>query len=1176
MATTMGDVSNVLFNICRITFFLHLLILASNVLLARCQNNVVPNQNLNGIPVLDNKLRVPIDNDRYQQQRGKLQLPANNGLVGGGYAGDQRPMLGNAVNPNLGLPGAADSRPLGDIKAGNNAIQDSKKHSSNKADRIAESDECRDDYNRFCSKVSKMNNFAVLECLQNSNKDSSTVLIRECNQYLWNYKMELTDDKRFREAAAQVCRKELDLCPGLEKFGAELLSCLVENVKDVEDTHCRQFVNRMEIITFSDYRLLQPFYSKCSDSVASLGCGSVQQTPQDVHLQGQTIQCLESKLDKVDKDCKAALLRIAELSSDDYHKDRALYFACRDDRERFCDTVAAGEGRVYKCLLQHKKEKEMSDQCFEALTIRQRVVAVDVKANKQLIKNCRREIQERGCVAMEGAKEVSLSSVLLCLEKNATNLSGECQADLFDIRKSLMEDYKVNPEIITFCIEEIRSSCNGLRREGKTLHCLMERAMKEKLSPSCNQAVLNLLKEVKAGNDFRLDPILAKTCSNSKGALCSKIPAGDAKVLSCLMDNVDSELMDKQCAQKLYELQYFISRDYTLDHQLFVSCKRDAKMLCNNEQKNIDGSMFACLHNHLHEKTGGLSSECSTQVHRALRQRAALISLNPMIEKKCRADLGHYCMDQKKKLDCLQNNYEGLEPKCKQAVHNYTQEESEDIRMNKALMKACSPMLKRYCQESLKRKVDEGDALVCLISHKNDADMDPKCAAGIEHFQIVQLKDYTLTFKFKQACKSDIQALCEPSLKSKENVLTCLSTEIRKATLLGEKHRVSENCRAQVKFEMLQKSEDIKLDPELNKACTDDLRKFCSSRTPGNADSLECLRKQEDKLSDRCYEKLFNRARELQEKPEWDYFLVKACQQMIKTTCKSSKDPLMECLQNHMHDANMDTTCKQAVTQRLQEESRDYRLNPTLRRVCFVDIGKFCGEKRREGKADREMDLQGAMMKCLQGKLEEGKKTLSPLCEKYVRHYQVETALNFELDPDVKKACTETAKSMCAEAISQPGEGLVIECLKDLLRQKKLDNVKCKNQIVRLTAEGVADVHVDPLLQEACRLDLKHYCHGVMRGQGQQMACLLEALEDKSVRLQKECEKMLKDRKELWEYAAEVAPPETLNELYLQLSASPSRNHFLMSFLSFMAGILFFGVCCGRATKRLPAGLKNK
>lgn len=34
------------------------------------------------------------------------------------------------------------------------------------------------------------------------------------------------------------------------------------------------------------------------------------------------------------------------------------------------------------------------------------------------------------------------------------------------------------------------------------------------------------------------------------------------------------------------------------------------------------------------------------------------------------------------------------------AIKNFTREESEDVRMNKVLMKACSPMLKRYCQVS--------------------------------------------------------------------------------------------------------------------------------------------------------------------------------------------------------------------------------------------------------------------------------------------------------------------------------------------------------------------------------------------------------------------------------------------------------------------------------------------
>lgn len=49
---------------------------------------------------------------------------------------------------------------------------------------------------------------------------------------------------------------------------------------------------------------------------------------------------------------------------------------------------------------------------------------------------------------------------------------------------------------------------------------------------------------------------------------------------------------------------------------------------------------------------------------------------------------------------CLQDHYTSLESECRMAIKNFTREESEDVRMNKVLMKACSPMLKRYCQVS--------------------------------------------------------------------------------------------------------------------------------------------------------------------------------------------------------------------------------------------------------------------------------------------------------------------------------------------------------------------------------------------------------------------------------------------------------------------------------------------
>lgn len=77
----------------------------------------------------------------------------------------------------------------------------------------------------------------------------------------------------------------------------------------------------------------------------ALTCPSVQ----DVHSQGEVIACLEKGLVReaeeqlgahaIKDECKKAIMRVAELSSDDFHLDRYLYFACREDRERFCENV---------------------------------------------------------------------------------------------------------------------------------------------------------------------------------------------------------------------------------------------------------------------------------------------------------------------------------------------------------------------------------------------------------------------------------------------------------------------------------------------------------------------------------------------------------------------------------------------------------------------------------------------------------------------------------------------------------------------------------------------------------------------------------------------------------------------------------------------------------------------
>ena len=57
-------------------------------------------------------------------------------------------------------------------------------------------------------------------------------------------------------------------------------------------------------------------------------------------------------------------------------------------------------------------------------------------------------------------------------------MAPECIGELKEMRRSLMEDYKVSPEVVRACAAEISGPCNDktMLREGRVLHCLMDLA----------------------------------------------------------------------------------------------------------------------------------------------------------------------------------------------------------------------------------------------------------------------------------------------------------------------------------------------------------------------------------------------------------------------------------------------------------------------------------------------------------------------------------------------------------------------------------------------------------------------------------------------------------------------------------------------------------------------------
>uniref|UniRef100_A0A671RUE9 Golgi apparatus protein 1 n=1 Tax=Sinocyclocheilus anshuiensis TaxID=1608454 RepID=A0A671RUE9_9TELE len=1037
--------------------------------------------------------------------------------------------------------------------------------------KLAEEAACREDVSRICPKHSWNNNLAVLECLQ--DRKDVRKQGRDCI-LLWNYKLNLTTDPKFESVAVEVCKTTISgikECAAEERGKGYLVSCLVDHRTNISEYQCNQYITKMTSIVFSDYRLICGFMDKCKDDINKLHCGSVNTGEKDIHSQGEVIACLEKGLVSeaeeqpaitIKEDCKKSIMRVAELSSDDFHLDRHLYFACREDRERYCENTPAGEGKVYKCLFNHKFEESMSDKCKDALSTRQKLIAQDYKVSYSLAKACKPDLRKYRCnmdTAMPRAREAKLSYLLLCLE--AAVHRGEASDAMWTDTGSA--PYSVVFHMFWFL----------LRRS------------------NWSNPLQTLIQETDPGADYRIDRALNEACESVIQTACKHIRNGDPMILSCLMEHLYTDKMVEDCEHRLLELQYFISRDWKLDPILYKKCQNDASRICHthgwNETSEFmpPGAVFSCLYRHAYrtEMQGRrLSRDCKTEVQRILHQRALDVKLDPELQQRCMTDLGKWCSEKTEagqELECLQDHLDELVTSCRDVVGNLTELESEDIQIEALLIRACEPVIQSYCHEVADNQIDTGDLMECLVANKHQKEMNEKCTVGVTHFQLIQMKDFRFSYKFKMACKEDVLKLC-PNIKKKVDVVICLSTTVRNDTLQeGKEQRVSMKCRKQLRVEELEMSEDIRLEPDLYESCWQDIKQHCQNVVFGNAQVIECLKEKKKQLTQHCHQKVFKLQETEMMDPELDFQLMRVCKQMIRRFCsETDAKNMLQCLKQNKNSELMDPKCKQMITKRQITQNTDYRLNPVLRKACKADIPKFCQGILSNAKDDNE--LEGQVISCL--KLKYADQRLSPDCEGQISVILQESALDYRLDPQLQLQCNDEIPRLCAEEVAaQEQTGQVEECLK--INLLKISHEGCKKEVLNILKESKADIFVDPVLHTACALDIKHQCAAIPPGRGRQMSCLMEALQDKRVRLQPECKKRLQDRIDMWSYAAKVAPAEGFSDLAGQVFTSPAKT-YILSMLAMCVVLLFLmGLLCGRITKRQgkrhsapPAGQKDR
>lgn len=75
--------------------------------------------------------------------------------------------------------------------------------------------------------------------------------------------------------------------------------------------------------------------------------------------------------------------------------------------------------------------------------------------------------------------------------------------------------------------------------------------------------------------------------------VCKDVRGGDARVLSCLMDNIGADHMPESCENALMQIQYFVARDFKLDPQLYRACRDDANRLCHASKSWEESNSYA-------------------------------------------------------------------------------------------------------------------------------------------------------------------------------------------------------------------------------------------------------------------------------------------------------------------------------------------------------------------------------------------------------------------------------------------------------------------------------------------------------------------------------------------------------------------------------------------------------
>eukprot|EP00735_Rhodelphis_limneticus_P009233 TRINITY_DN2626_c0_g1::TRINITY_DN2626_c0_g1_i1::g.25922::m.25922 TRINITY_DN2626_c0_g1::TRINITY_DN2626_c0_g1_i1::g.25922 ORF type:complete len:1031 (+),score=379.43,sp/Q92896/GSLG1_HUMAN/24.97/8e-63,sp/Q92896/GSLG1_HUMAN/22.61/2e-58,sp/Q92896/GSLG1_HUMAN/26.18/7e-54,sp/Q92896/GSLG1_HUMAN/25.39/4e-19,Cys_rich_FGFR/PF00839.12/47,Cys_rich_FGFR/PF00839.12/1.7e-08,Cys_rich_FGFR/PF00839.12/2.1e-11,Cys_rich_FGFR/PF00839.12/2.3e-12,Cys_rich_FGFR/PF00839.12/1.8e-12,Cys_rich_FGFR/PF00839.12/0.011,Cys_rich_ len=881
-------------------------------------------------------------------------------------------------------------------------------------------------YIEFYCKEVQPGSLRVYDCMKivksKPGITGSNPLSSECKKEIDKFRADLSQSSYKNVHMMNACKTDMPkYCPNVPKLKGKMLDCLRKHKKDLTDA-CKQQVTQEAIEAAQNIEFDAALNEACGNDASKL-CAGVEPG------EGRVISCLRSKRPQLSDSCKVKVEERMVQAAEDIRLNYPLAKACENEIRVHCQGVTPGNARIFECLADNRESIDFGAECTNELFKQLELITSDARFDYLLQEACKDDIKKK--CASEAEYPDGQGNIVSCLWYHHDEITAlTCKNEVHKIMELRMSRIELNPALKKDCdikSPELLPIC-GTSAQGQVQQCLWDN--RDELPWACYESLIKV-EQMKA-SDIHFNPEMFKVCSGDVSRYCKDLPHGEGRILECLSKNHEQPDFTSECRALVYKDLGKKAESIHLNVRLYKACEKDLVDQCDSADDTFTdaGTALECLYSYLDRLQ---SQECKDKVHDAMAIRLTHFDLNPSLKAACEEDRQRHCPNEDATFvqQCLRQQQDVITSTCADALKENEYFAVRDYHFDPVLVKACQTDIPRFCKDV---PHGQGRVIECLSEHKTSSEMTAECKTRVRWLDIRKGTDYRLNPLLERYCLPDIIDFCDNEAYSAEegegNVLGCLKEKRNQLK--------SAQCKQQVFSIMKKSSEDIMTDAKLVKACNNEINTVCHDVGQGEGRIRECLNGNKDKLGETCKTELRKSAALSAEDIRLKYQLNQACLADQKTFCggvEPGNARMLSCLQSHMEDVTFSSQCRERLISLFKSQATDATLDYRLMQGCRPDMEEYCAAEME--KASKQSG-EGIILTCLlshNNKLQDAcDRELGRMIWTGLRHYEEKAPLTRGCDEDVHKQCS-------ALLTGKPKIGTIHKCL--IEHQKSL-RTTCK------------------------------------------------------------------------------------------------------------------------------------